>query len=595
MWAFRWLRSMATWLLRCVQLVPALALLAAILVDEGPTGEARASSHFFPVVLWLFDDFAWTCARNSIIFAVLASGSSLVLGVGLNCALSRVWSRGRSVVGAAIAAGMACSPAFLALGLTGCFGEPRRLPWPFATNGADSPGASLESWSGISLWVTWIWASAAPAAAFVALSCAPSFRRLDPSWSEAARLAGASSFRIARDLSWPIVRPAAARAAGIVFLVAIVEPGAPLVLGLRRTLAFQIVEAAGGSNPYPRAAVWALIAGLIGLCGWLVFRWTGGSAILAERSGAAVLDAELDRRVRRASPLVSVFSAALLAVWAIVAWLPVAGLLRLAVRGGDSSDPPDATLPSDFLTAIPHVRDPVLLRIMIDSAVFGLEVASGLVLIAGVGGLGSRVRSPRTWWRPFRPIVALPPLVLGVGVLALPWLAALASRFLLDRAQYRAAVLVGDVAATIDTRQHPWILMACGVGLVLLPRIFRDTSGPLAAAPGRRRFDSCKAAAVLSGAPRWRAWALGNPGLLSKMAGRSAVVWAVAVTNVNPALLFSAGGEGKTLGPALLELAGGDARARSQAAALALLAVLVNVAAIAVAYRADVSVGERES
>ena len=53
---------------------------AAILVDEGPLGEARASSHFFPLVLWLFDDFAWTCARNSVIFALVVSVSSLVLG-----------------------------------------------------------------------------------------------------------------------------------------------------------------------------------------------------------------------------------------------------------------------------------------------------------------------------------------------------------------------------------------------------------------------------------------------------------------------------------------------------------------------------------
>ena len=63
----------------------AFALVAAILVDEGPTGEPRASSHFFPVVLFLFDDFAWTCARNSVIFALVVAASSLVLGVGLRC------------------------------------------------------------------------------------------------------------------------------------------------------------------------------------------------------------------------------------------------------------------------------------------------------------------------------------------------------------------------------------------------------------------------------------------------------------------------------------------------------------------------------
>ena len=63
---------------------------------------------------------------------------------------------------------------------------------------------------------------------------------------------GRSSYRIARDLYWPIVRPRAARAAAIVFVLAMVEPAQPLILGLRRTLAFQIVDAAASSAVFPR-------------------------------------------------------------------------------------------------------------------------------------------------------------------------------------------------------------------------------------------------------------------------------------------------------------------------------------------------------
>ena len=81
-----------------MQLAPAVALLVAILVDEGPSGEARASSHFFPLVLWLFDDFAWTCARNSVVFALLVSVASLLLGVGLRCALARLGAWGQTGV-----------------------------------------------------------------------------------------------------------------------------------------------------------------------------------------------------------------------------------------------------------------------------------------------------------------------------------------------------------------------------------------------------------------------------------------------------------------------------------------------------------------
>ncbi len=59
----------------------------------------------------------------------------------------------------------------------------------------------------------------------------------------------------------------------------------------------------------------------------------------------------------------------------------------------------------------------------------------------------------------------------------------------------------------------------------------------------------------------------------------------IAGTNLTPALLYSFGGDRKTLGPAILELAGGDAIARSEAAALALAAVVANLAAIAAAHR----------
>jgi ABC-type Fe3+ transport system permease subunit len=583
MWLLQWFRDMARWLLGALQLAPAAALVVAILVDEGPSGEARASSHFFPLVLWLFDDFAWTCARNSVIFALVVSVSSLVLGVGLRCALARVWLPGRSACGAAVVAVAAISPAFLALGLKGLFGEPERWPWPFATIDGGSPGASLEAWSGVPLWLMWIWATVPAGAALVALACESSFRRLDPSWDRAARLAGANSFRIARDLSWPIVRPAAARAAGIVFVLAIVEPGAPLVLGLRRTLAFQIVDGAGGSSPFPRTAVWALSAALLGLCGCLIFRWIGGAPILPDLSSSAAAP-ELDRRRRRSSHSLSFVSALLLAMWMIVAWLPIVGLFRLVSRGGGASHPADGARASGILAVIPQLSDPILVQVLLDSAVFGLQVACGLLLIAWLAGLDSQPVSRATWRRWLQPLAELPPLVLGVGVLAVPWLAALASRLLLDRGHEHAAVLVGNLAAAIDTREHPFVLMAGAVGLALLARFFRNRGASLAAMARNPRLDSCYEATILSGASRWRAWTLGKPGLFPRAMGRFVVISLAAATNLTPALILSIGSDRKPLGPAILDLAAGDAAARSRAAALALAAVLASLAAVAAAH-----------
>lgn len=185
-----------------------------------------------------------------------------------------------------------------------------------------------------------------------------------------------------------------------------------------------------------------------------------------------------------------------------VAWLPVAGLFRLLARGGSASQPVDATLSSGILNVIPQLGDPVLMQVLLDSAVFALEVAAGVMLIAWVAGLYARPGSAETWRRWLRPVHELAPLVLGVGLLAVPWLAALASRFLLDRGQDRTAVLLGDLGAAIDPRGQPWILAACGVGLVLLPRFFRSGARELAAAFRADRQDSCHDAAILSGASR---------------------------------------------------------------------------------------------
>ena len=77
MMVLRWVRSLTRFVLGGVLITPVVALPIAVLLDRGPGGETRLSPHVFPLVLWLFDDFAWTCARNSLIFAVLVSLLSL--------------------------------------------------------------------------------------------------------------------------------------------------------------------------------------------------------------------------------------------------------------------------------------------------------------------------------------------------------------------------------------------------------------------------------------------------------------------------------------------------------------------------------------
>ena len=93
MFVFRWLRATVKAALSLLVLLPLMALLLSILLDRGPSGETRVSPHFFPLALWLYDEFAWTCALNSVIFALVVTAASLFLGVAV------AWAGAAAVLG----------------------------------------------------------------------------------------------------------------------------------------------------------------------------------------------------------------------------------------------------------------------------------------------------------------------------------------------------------------------------------------------------------------------------------------------------------------------------------------------------------------
>src|SRR5262249_19777693 len=139
-------------------------------------------------------------------------------------------------------------------------------PWPFT-----SPG-----WC----WVAWVWVALAVGVPVVFLASSSALGRVEPSWEDAARLAGAGRAQAWRQLGWPVVRPDVARALGFVFAGALLEPGGPLVLGLRRTLGAQIAASAlavPGAGQLTRAAVLALAGAGLAAAGRVLIRWWGGS------------------------------------------------------------------------------------------------------------------------------------------------------------------------------------------------------------------------------------------------------------------------------------------------------------------------------
>ncbi len=186
---YRWLRALARGLFRLILLLPIVALLFAVLVDRGPSGNARLS--LFPMAIVALDPFAWICFRNTLIFATVNTFTALFLGIGLGsiAAPRRFWGRAASY--GVVAALTAAAPAFLALGVVGLLGPPYAWPWPFSRSGPGSQGASLESWRGLSLWLVWFWTSLPASVAVVMVATVSAIERLEPSWDDAARLAGA--------------------------------------------------------------------------------------------------------------------------------------------------------------------------------------------------------------------------------------------------------------------------------------------------------------------------------------------------------------------------------------------------------------------
>jgi iron(III) transport system permease protein len=559
-----------------LRLVPWIALVLAAVLDRGPQGETRFSAHFLPVVLWVYDDFAWTCARNSVVFAGVVTLISLGMGVTAAWLGARRQFWGQALGRGWVESILAVSPAFVALGLVGLWGQPQSWPWPFSGPRATERGVSLESWSGLPLWMTWIWSTLPAAIALVTVITRPAVERLSTSWDDAARIAGGAGPGVWRRLTWPLIRPAAARGAALVFFLSLIEPGAPRILGLRRTLAFQIVELASRPEPFPRLAVWALIAALIAVAGSVLIRWWGGPAKIGNGDESIRTVAP-----RPATPGGALCSWLFLGGVGVVGWLPIVGLFELSVgpawrhsaSNGEASRVP-ATLAHCFGGA--PVPD-----LMAASALLGAEVAAGLALLGWLLRADGSGRSPPALLPRLRVgMPAIPPLSLGIGVLALPWLASLAAHSLFDDGWIGwLARGLERLRIWLDPDRNAWALLALGVGLALAPWFLA------AAASSRDRaqhhwVDSRVEAALLAGASRGRARRLARAGGLNRWLVCVFAVWAAAATNLTPALLWAPWSDGRTVAAGAVVLAGGAAEDECQAAALALLAIVVTLAAL---------------
>jgi iron(III) transport system permease protein len=542
----RWLGRWAGTGLWVAVLAPALALVPAAVLDRGAGGTVRPT--LFPLALAALDPFLWESARNSVAVALCVTLGSLVLGISLARVAVRWRFWGRPVLAALTLAPLVVPPIFGAIGL-------RRLAGAL-------PASSWLSIGSPTGWIVWVWVALASGVPIVALATSAALNRSDPAWEDAARLAGSSDRRIWWQLVWPGVRPSAARAAGAVFTLTLIEPGAPLVLGLRRTLAFQIVDAALAPEPAPRAAVLALVATMVAVVVRGLFRWWGrGSA-----TGMDLVDEPIARAAiaswRRAACYTT-----LLGLAAALAWVPILALVATAVSESVS------------LRRLVDV-DPESQRLLFNSLVLGLAVvmidlALGWTLAAWAGRRAIWVLSLAAWPELF------PPLALGVGALVLPEVLHMVADWARASAGVGYEALTrgaGMLAGGLDTYRTPGVLLALAVAAARLPFQAR------AVEHGWSRFGPTLIdAAVLHGARPRQARRIATGFWLGAAPSVLFLTFALAATNLAPALVLAPTIESRPVVPAILILADEPGGALARASALAAVALTVNLAAFAVA------------
>ncbi|HKM54188.1 MAG TPA: hypothetical protein VJY33_12330, partial [Isosphaeraceae bacterium] len=443
-----------------------------------------------------------------------------------------------------------------------------------------APGAAPLDWP----WVLWIWAALIQGVALVVVSTRAALDRLDPDLEDAGQLAGAAPLRIWWALLWPMLRPALAATGGLIFVMNLADPGAPLVLGLRRTVAFQIVTSAMRIDPFPRIAAAGLIVLVFALAGGAFARWPARAKKSAEpeHDPAAGRSPRGDeRRRRRKRDDVGARALAwslLLFVWLILAWLPVAGLLRMSLQSGSRGDSRgEQASPSG--TSVLHLlfSDPTG-RLLTHSAFLGVSVFVIVALLARwparlppgprfpSGERRERKRSGRELL-----IWSVPPLVVGVGMLALLRVAELAGGLLVASLGWRGAgASVARLALELQPSRTPGLLLVAGVCLAVLPRRImnrHEAAGSEEACA--RRIEQ----AVLSGAGYRRATRLALCGAWA-IPAPTAVLWAtLAATSITPAVLLAPSFASLPVVPGVVVLADQPESGRARASLLALLTI----------------------
>jgi iron(III) transport system permease protein len=507
--------------LLCGLLALGLAVWPAAVLDRGASRDVRFS--VFPLVLTVFDPFVWTCVWNSVLIAGLVTACSLVVGVTLATVGSSRRFRGRSLLWSLALVPLAAGPLLLAPGIGLALATPGGWDWLAARSVI---GYSMED---LVRWLALVWVGLAWGGPIVALATSSAIRKIEPVWIDSARATGATRGQTWREIVWPILKPEAARASAAVFTLALIEPAGPLILGLNRTLASQILQSAIRLDQPTRPAALALLAIVLAAIGRTLIGWWGGPSIVESGSlDHPVLEGSSFRR--------ATFSRLILLGWVIFAVSPIACLLLKGFQALQNLE----VGPGLGLVRL-WLDDPELLSWAANSVTTAsLAVLIDLVILSTL-----LRRSPKSggWGLSFAAsfLQAIPPLALGVGAFAIPWLL----EALADSIGGRPGDWTRSLALELNPARSPGFLMILVVAAGKWPMLFR------VADLSRRQVQPVLVdASKLMGIPDRRASQAAGSGFVP--ARVVVLVLALGATNLAPALLLCPFSERRTIAPAIV-------------------------------------------
>lgn len=537
-----------------------LALVPAALLDVGPEGNVRFS--FFPLVLTCFDPFIRHSLGHSVLIAAVVSLGSRLLGIPLGRLLFGSRLLGRRLGLALFAAPVVFPPAFLALGLLGYPELSRGIERIHPLLSRVLSGLGFIPWSREDAlgWLGWTAVGMLQGVGLILLILRHGLDRFDRSWHDTARLAGLTDRQIWKGLIWPSVRPGVARGVKLLFALNLVECGIPMVLGLRRTIGFQLVEIAGEPDPFPRLAALALLTlGCLAVASLAIRLWIGRFRLVGDPSSGQVFQPLWISPRPWYRELLSLL---ILVPWLVLAWSPIAGLARLVLaRGGSHSTGLVELIAADL-------TDPLTVQALGNTLVIGLAACLVFWIVGGPGSTAASGRG-RFGPMPIWGIANVPPLLLGVACLGLARGLDLLGRTLPDAPGGSAVARGFDrVVSRLDPVGSPLVLLAMAVGLEVVRRTWprRDLSDE-GRELTRNRWDVARLMGL--GVPRSARLPRGR-GLFVGLA-RSAFVGGVLSVSLAPAVALGPTAEGRPITPEIVGLVrqGGDSV--GQAATLALL------------------------